>query len=1468
MSSNTYINPLCGYALSELVALPEVAKDVSDADKDYMIDLWENCIICNNKYKMQISYGLHINNKNRTKEEAIILNNSESICGYFFEELAIKKSNGSLSKSPLLMCKLCGHLGKTVRLSKHPKMIIKQEKDNQNNIIDIKNIKLSNEEIKIQTEENTNTQLSHSASNDDSKKNNKNHKDGDNIVLDLNQPHSKFDLEYNGDLLISTTFDKYAYIKSINGNFHTFLPFIPFESSDKKDFLYDMEYILGIDKSYNLKDIDYINNIENPYANYNIGLIYMFGSPSITINDKFEPIDVNVEIANMFFKKAYIHFEQLISEHQLAENQLLENNTLKNKISKYDEGAILCCLGFMTQNGLGVDININKTISFYNRSISFNYTLAKVYLALHYLSSYRLSLQNLSRCSLNIENNRIFVKNGIELLLDAANNDNNSYAQYRLGCMYYNGQYQFEKNITKAIDYFNSSANGNCSDACIFLATIYLSGRIPENYKLSIILPYIYKSALLYHPYGLFLLGFIYLNNNFKISYNCFLKSAILNCCDGQHFLSICYDNGYGTDINLKQSYDIINEAAGLYHRSSIRKLSTIKRINGDLIHKEIQKETNKFAKYVETKCINNYICVNIIPSKLICFICNSNIYPEYISECKFYCRYCFVSTHTYKTKHKHINNTYDTIIDYTSCNFIIKNGYIPYIMQLLQDYNTYYTKDIVDKEVVSKEDVSEKIINNTNKQNNVALIILLHLLDLNFFPTNSSISIYLNKILEKYCNNDIYQLSEYQILYILATIEFVRIIDNVELYYHIGKEIFFEKYEKINPNQTITDYHYYEKDIYNKDCKFSNECFNIACRYIHPPGHILYKPYIPVEDYTDILKLMKSWANKSSINPVIYNKCIYCIDEITNIITSFYNNTLNSPFDEFLFPNYFSFKIEIPDVFKNINFKTNLDELGSLCILIDDITLPKLHMKTTYSKLLDLENIKLYEAYSNKSKLFKTIVDFGNFLNPSFSVKTDYRFNINLFKLIHFLHKEESKKFYNNPENKILKEQKLKYIKTLLNNKESVDNIQNKYMLGFKKNLINENYHIYDNNEDLDYSLIDNWEPALNIINISCIYPYKLCNINSDLCRKYFNYTNIIKINNVEYDKNKENEDKEINANLIHILFFLGSFLNNNISVHIETIKKIKEFYESINNNGKISILEKIYITSYPIVCSIFNQSDDFSKITTIGEYVNILNKPKIELLKSSALPTIIPDYIKFQYNIWSHQTNINKSLTLFPINNYLKIISSINYMSIHSFENINKYTTLILHIPSLSLGECKISSENLKNIHDKDFNVNFKNNTKTINFNLFCDILVDYYKLELFGYRPRFIPIIDPFNTKGVALLMTMPFTKNYFNNIWSDSMHNYNRVHILNAWFICANSINNIISKEISFPNLNIDFNNVIIKSEILYFLRNIIAVPLYDVLNTHNMAIKLNAYKINANNCFTQIQNSINETSVPL
>lgn len=708
--------------------------------------------------------------------------------------------------------------------------------------------------------------------------------------------------------------------------------------------------------------------------------------------------------------------------------------------------------------------------------------------------------------------------------------------------------------------------------------------------------------------------------------------------------------------------------------------------------------------------------------------------------------------------------------------------------------------------------------------ENNIGITILLHLIKLDFFPINSSIYIYIKTILEDFCDNDIYKLTNDQALYILAAIEFSCMIDNTNLYYFVTENELVEKYEKNNYFFCTTQKYYNIcTNEAKKICKLNNLCDILNCEYSHPPGNTSHIPDISAKKYINITQLVKSWTEQSFKYPNIYKNCIDNGMRINHFLNAFINNSeiINSPFLNIMLPNYFSYKLEIPIQLENIIFNCNLNNLGSLFLFLD--TTSSSHYQKLWSNILKQKYDGLY--INSESKLLKYIVKKAHLPFP----EKDKRHRINKYLLIDLIHKQESKKFYDNPENKILKQKKLEIIQKLLEQKIDFDDIECKYMVGFKK------VDMTDTISSLDYSLIENWEPALFINNITFITVAKTNNsefLNMQILkRKYNNYINTI---NIEFDKNSEEYNDKISVEIAKQIWNNSAIFNDYIHGTINTVDKIKKFCK----NSSI-LLNNLHKRSNPIICSIFSGANKCNKIITILESIKLSINENIKSLESLLNQTSLK-YMTFKYNIWVSKISIDNYIyesnnnnnnlikdQFIPVESYLEKISFSEYIMSSYLGNRFTDNSLILRLPSFSTDKYRFF--NLKNLVDisgrlhpiKDVT---SNNFKTISPRIFYKILVDHYNLDLFGLRPRFAVIKDPVIPNTIALMLVTSLDPQLLS-IWES----YDRIHALNAWFIENNTDK---KKVILEPSCLEDFNNYdkLNYDDIMICLANAHVIPL--------------------------------------
>lgn len=222
----------------------------------------------------------------------------------------------------------------------------------------------------------------------------------------------------------------------------------------------------GVEQSYIKAFNLYLRSAKQgfPYADFEVAKMYDDGV--VTYKNEKE--------SNKYFHSAFIGFEKL------------EKQSNDDKIQYR--------LGWMLQNGIGTEKDIERAKKYYEKSAKLGnlfvcYSLAKLILA--------------------EENPTITeIKKAVEYL-EQASTSGNQFAQYSLGKFYLNGKY-VEKDIDKAVGLFELSSEQGNEYAAYQLGKLYLMGEdIPKDIPSAI--KWLLLSAEKGNQYAQYLLGKLYL---------------------------------------------------------------------------------------------------------------------------------------------------------------------------------------------------------------------------------------------------------------------------------------------------------------------------------------------------------------------------------------------------------------------------------------------------------------------------------------------------------------------------------------------------------------------------------------------------------------------------------------------------------------------------------------------------------------------------------------------------------------------------------------------------------------------------------------------------------------------------------------------------------------------------------------------------------------------------------------------
>lgn len=151
-------------------------------------------------------------------------------------------------------------------------------------------------------------------------------------------------------------------------------------------------------------------------------------------------------------------------------------------------------------------------------------------------------------------------------------------SQYFLGKLYENGK-GTEKDINKAIEWFEKSANQNYDKAQTYLGILYAKGKETEK-DINKSIKWFEKAANQDCTDALFNLGLLYYDNHekldkdFKFTFKYFYDAA--NCGNywAPYYLGILYEEGKGTKKDINKAIESYKNKSGLhyyYHKSAER---------------------------------------------------------------------------------------------------------------------------------------------------------------------------------------------------------------------------------------------------------------------------------------------------------------------------------------------------------------------------------------------------------------------------------------------------------------------------------------------------------------------------------------------------------------------------------------------------------------------------------------------------------------------------------------------------------------------------------------------------------------------------------------------------------------------------------------------------------------------------------------------------------------------------------
>ncbi|WP_313232613.1 MobP3 family relaxase [Tissierella praeacuta] len=222
----------------------------------------------------------------------------------------------------------------------------------------------------------------------------------------------------------------------------------------------------GVEQSYEKAFDLYLKSAKQsfPYAEFELAKMYRDGIGT----------DRNEEESNKYFSSAFIGFKKL------------EKKNHDDKIQYR--------LGWMLQNGIGIEKDIREAKQYYEKSAKLGNTFACY------------SLAKLILAEENPEQEE--VKKAIEYLKQASASGN-QHAQYSLGKVYLNGNF-IEKDIYGAVELFRLSAEEGNEYAAYQLGKLYLKGEEITK-DISSAIKWIHLSSEKGNQYGQYLLGKIYL---------------------------------------------------------------------------------------------------------------------------------------------------------------------------------------------------------------------------------------------------------------------------------------------------------------------------------------------------------------------------------------------------------------------------------------------------------------------------------------------------------------------------------------------------------------------------------------------------------------------------------------------------------------------------------------------------------------------------------------------------------------------------------------------------------------------------------------------------------------------------------------------------------------------------------------------------------------------------------------------
>ncbi|KAL7720403.1 hypothetical protein QTN25_002440 [Entamoeba marina] len=193
----------------------------------------------------------------------------------------------------------------------------------------------------------------------------------------------------------------------------------------------------------------------------------------------------------------------------------------------------------------------------------------------------------------------IEISEDVKELLETLKKTNNPKAYNELGNIYYDGII-IEKDIKKAIEYYENAGNQNDVDALNNLGKIYQDGDgVQKDIKKAI--EYYEKAANQNFSYALFNLGILYrdgdgVKKDIKKSIEYFEKAANKNDLDALYELGNIYYEGDGVQRDIKKGIEYLEKAANKNDLDANFKLGYIY-AEEDCIEKDINKAIEYYEK-------------------------------------------------------------------------------------------------------------------------------------------------------------------------------------------------------------------------------------------------------------------------------------------------------------------------------------------------------------------------------------------------------------------------------------------------------------------------------------------------------------------------------------------------------------------------------------------------------------------------------------------------------------------------------------------------------------------------------------------------------------------------------------------------------------------------------------------------------------------------------------------------------